>query len=302
MNPALSVIFFTSASGAGYGLWIWLALLVLWGVPVERAHGLIALALGAVLVTSGLLSSTLHLGQPQRAWRAVTQWKTSWLSREGVLALLAYLPTLVLTWALWRGDATLSQFCAVLLIVFALATVVCTAMIYVSLKPVPAWRHPLVLPIYLLFALLSGGLLALALLPASRWQSFTLIVIAAIAIGLKAIYWRAIDSALLPATRQSATALTGFGTVKTFERPHTEENYLTREMGFVLARKHGRTLRMLALVLFGVAPIIFLLMISAFVALATPLVWLAALCALTGIFIERWLFFAQARHLVMLYY
>lgn len=302
MNPAMSVIFFTSASGAGYGLWIWLALLALCGVPIERIHSLIALALGAALVTAGLLSSTLHLGQPQRAWRAVTQWKTSWLSREGVLALLAYLPALALAWALWRGDVTLSQFSAVVLIVLAFTTVVCTAMIYVSLKPIPAWRHPLVLPGYLLFALLSGGLLALALLPASRWQPFALIALAAIAIGLKAIYWRAIDTAPLPATRESATALTGFGTVKTFERPHTEANYLTREMGFALARKHGRMLRAISIVLFGIAPIVCLLAIAAFAALATPLAWLAALCALTGIFVERWLFFAQARHLVMLYY
>jgi DMSO reductase anchor subunit len=302
MNPALSVIFFTSASGAGYGVWIWLALLVLCGVPLERAHGLTTLALGTMLVTFGFLSSTWHLGQPQRAWRAVTQWKTSWLSREGVLALLAYLPALALAWALWRGDATLAQFSAIALIALAFATVACTAMIYASLKPIPAWRHPLVLPAYLLFALLSGGLLALALLPALRWQSFALIALAAIAIVLKAIYWRAIDIAPLTATRESATALTGFGTVKTFERPHTEANYLTREMGFVLARKHGRTLRMIAIALFGVAPIVCLSMIGVFATLAAPLIWLAALCTLTGVFVERWLFFAEAKHMVMLYY
>jgi DMSO reductase anchor subunit len=302
MNPALSVIFFTSASGAGYGLWIWLALLASMGAPIERTHGLIALASGAALVTFGLLGAVLHLGQPQRAWRALGQWKTSWLSREGVLALLAYLPALALAWAFWRDDATLWRIPAVALLALAVATVACTAMIYASLKPVPAWRHPLVLPVYLLFALLSGGLLALALLPIAAWQVRALIALAAAALLFKSIYWRAIDSARLPVTRESATAMSGSGTIKAFERPHTEANYLTREMGFVLARKHARALRLIALMLFGIAPMACLLAIAVCAALATPLAWLAALCTLIGIFVERWLFFAQARHLVMLYY
>src|SRR5262245_8795591 len=96
MHPALSVIVFTVASGAGYGL---LALLGLYGtsgrLPPGFGIGLTGFALSLGLITLGLLCSTFHLGHRGRAWRAVTQWRSSWLSREGVLALLTYIPALV---------------------------------------------------------------------------------------------------------------------------------------------------------------------------------------------------------------
>ena len=86
-----------------------------------------------------------------------------------------------------------------------------------------------------------------------------------------------------------------------FERPHTEANYLTKEMGFVVARKHAKKLRMLALLLFAALPVICIVLAIAF---SAPWPWLviAMLCAVAGAFVERWLFFAQAKHLVMLYY
>jgi sulfite dehydrogenase (quinone) subunit SoeC len=96
MNPAYSVILFTTASGAGYGL---LALLGLVGFnhgPVSIfAFGITALFIALALITIGLLSSTLHLGHPERAWRAFSQWRSSWLSREGVAAVATYVPALL---------------------------------------------------------------------------------------------------------------------------------------------------------------------------------------------------------------
>nr|WP_217497731.1 DmsC/YnfH family molybdoenzyme membrane anchor subunit [Lysobacter enzymogenes] len=111
MHPAFSVIFFTTLSGAGYGLMAWLgALALLQHAGLRGAPQLPSFALGAgllaslVLVTIGLLSSTAHLGKPLRAWRAFSQWRTSWLSREGVMALLTYAPALALLgWLLALG-------------------------------------------------------------------------------------------------------------------------------------------------------------------------------------------------------
>src|SRR5215207_728533 len=101
MHPAYSVILFTTASGAGYGL---LALLGLvgfsHGVVSNFWFGLVSLFIGLGLVTIGLLSSTLHLGHPERAWRAFSQWRSSWLSREGVAAVATYVPA-VLFGAVW---------------------------------------------------------------------------------------------------------------------------------------------------------------------------------------------------------
>ena len=318
MNPALSVIFFTTLSGAGYGLLFWSALAALTGGASARAL-LVATLLALVLASAGLLASFWHLGKPLRAWRAFSQWRTSWLSREGVAAVLTYIPALLFAAALLpamigsRAQGEPVELNAVgLLVAFALmacalATVACTAMIYASLKPIPAWRHRLVLPGYFGFALLCGGLLLVAISAWSgasptRGMALGGIGLAALLAALKLHYWRAIDAAPLPATRGDAVGLPR-RTVTVFERPHTESNYLTREMAFVVARTHAQRLRWLALLLFAVVPIgcLFALGRSDVIAPGTWL-WIAALAALAGAFVERWLFFAQARHLVTLYY
>jgi DMSO reductase anchor subunit len=118
---------------------------------------------------------------------------------------------------------------------------------------------------------------------------------------IKIAYWRFVDSYVGESTPESATGLGAFGKVRAFEAPHTEENYLTREMGFVIARKHAAKLRAIALSLFGVLPIVCAILSL----LAGPSIALAAIAAVSvfaGLFVERWLFFAQARHKVMLFY
>ncbi len=84
MNPAFSVILLTTASGAGYGMLFWLGILNAAGVmPADLSFGIPAMFIALALATIGLLASTLHLGHPERAWRAISQWRSSWLSREG---------------------------------------------------------------------------------------------------------------------------------------------------------------------------------------------------------------------------
>jgi sulfite dehydrogenase (quinone) subunit SoeC len=309
VHPALSVVFFTAISGSGYGLLLLLGLIIAVDPQaLGRWHALVLLLAGGLLVSAGLVASVAHLGQPRRAWRALGQWRSSWLSREGVAALLAYLPLLGLALALLADAAPAwLRLGAVALIALAIATVYCTARIYTSLLPVPAWRHRLVLPGYLGFALL-GGLLWLGALSALAGQPPTPTLAASVALlalamaGLKWRYWRAIDRAVLPVTLAAATGLAGATGMRVLEAPHTEANYLLREMGFVLARRHGDRLRRLALGL---------LLASALMAVAMtlPNAWLQASAALVAllagqfaILIERWLLFAQARHLVTVYY
>jgi DMSO reductase anchor subunit len=308
MNPAFSVIFFTVLSGLGYGLWGFTGYYVLVGKPLENGVALVALALGGVLVTVGLCSSLLHLGQPQRAWRAFSQWRTSWLSREGVCAVVSFVPAVALAWLLWRGDAPVAaRWTGLALIAMSIATTVCTAMIYASLKPVPAWRHPSVASIYLFLAAYTGGL-AFAALRAVGGATIDNdvghvgMVMATLLWVLKVMYWRDIDKPL-PLPRAAALGLPRDRTVRVFERPHTEANYLLKEMGYVLARRHARTLRRGAGLLFTVLPVVLLFPVW-FVdgVAATPLLVAASISALLGAFVERWLFFAEAKHLVTLYY
>jgi DMSO reductase anchor subunit len=91
--------------------------------------------------------------------------------------------------------------------------------------------------------------------------------------------------------------------VQVFERPHTEANYLLKEMGYVLARKHARRLRLLSVLLFALVPLLAgLLAMNSPHGLVAATMAFATASALVGAIVERWLFFAEARHLVTLYY
>ena len=96
MHPPYSVIFFTTTSGAGYGLLALMGIfnLICW-LPETPWFGLAGLGTALTLIIAGLLSSTFHLGHPERAWRAMTQWRSSWLSREGVVSVLTFIPAVL---------------------------------------------------------------------------------------------------------------------------------------------------------------------------------------------------------------
>ncbi|PKM09338.1 MAG: DMSO reductase [Gammaproteobacteria bacterium HGW-Gammaproteobacteria-4] len=307
MKPAFSVIFFTTLSGAGYGMLFWLGLHYAWQpLPLSREFALILFALALALVSIGLFSSLLHLGRPARAWRALSQWQSSWLSREGMLAMTSYAPALGLMALIWLGALALpAQALGGLLALMALATVSATAMIYASLRTVPAWHDWRVLPVYLLYALLSGGLIVMTLLSLTGWRpSIAVSYIAAASLlalaGLKLSYWLSINTDQ-PVDRASAVGLPAGSDVRAFERPHTEQSFITREMGFVLARKHARVLRLIAIVMSALLPLLALLIGTRLVSLSSVLAGAAA-AILFGAVIERWLFFAEARHVVMRYY
>ena len=310
MHPAFSVIFFTTLSGLGYGLWIWSSVLLLSIRDSNSAAMHFALLLaGAVPIVAGLLSSTLHLGKPLRSWRAFSQWRTSWLSREGLLAVACFLPWLAIASTAVFGTHALGflePWLLAALVLGSVATVYCTAMIYASLKPSPAWTHPAVVPVYLGFALLTGGLVCMAATahtdsPAEFRVLLLLLLAVALAVA-KRRYWHDIDLGRLPATRASALGLPEDRKASVFERPHTEANYLTTEMGYVLARKHSAKLRRIALALFAGVPVLACVFTLVFPAAGTVVFSVAALCALLGGIVERWLFFAEAKHLVTLYY
>lgn len=310
MHPALSVIIFTTASGAGYGLLVWYGLMSAFsGTPGGRVVALVVLPLALVLVTAGLLSSTFHLGRPERAWRAFSQWRTSWLSREGICSFVTYAPAglLTLAWIVWPAPGAVAMVLGLLTVCASLVTIYCTAMIYASLKTVHQWCNPYVAPNYLALGLYSGALLLAAVLHLLGQGSPVIDVIVVVA-GLAALvgkisYWRFIATTRHPSSPESATGLGPLGKVRLFEAPHTEENYLMREMGFTIARKHAEKLRTLSLLSLFAAPLVFMLIaILTGGIIATAATLAAVALAAVGVLVERWLFFAEARHVVTLFY
>lgn len=311
MKPAPSIIGFTTVSGLGYGMLFVLAAGALTGlIPSDRWLGVTGLLLALGSITAGLFASTLHLGHPERAWRAISQWRSSWLSREGLLAILTYVPAVLFAygWIINETVTGLYVLMAIIAAVGAAATVYCTGMIYASLPPIKAWHQPLTAPVYLAFAFMTGLLAVHFLLILFGVPHLLVGLLTMLAIGgafvLKVMYWRQVskDRSTGP-TVESATGLSTSGLVRMLDPPHTQTNYLMDEMGFQIGRKHARILRLLAYV-FGLAAPLILTLIT-----LTQDNWLTAVLALlafasgmVGILLERWLFFAEAEHTVMLYY
>ena len=308
MHPAFSVILFTVASGIGYGMLMMLALfLPTGGVSADRLFGAVSLALALACIGGGLLSSTAHLGRPERAWRAFSQWRSSWLSREGVLAVasLFWIALLVLVWPILAAPSACIDATVAIAGLLSAATVGATAMIYRSLKPIARWHNRWTVPCYLTIALASGGLWLAFVGAATGLDALPPAVVALLLLlaGLaKALYWHHTDSPTSTTTIGTATGLGALGQVRPLDPPHTAANYIMKEMGFRIARKHAAKLRRIAGGLGIVAPLLLILVGRIVPPLAWPADLLAAPVATIGILVERWLFFAEAQHVAMLYY
>jgi DMSO reductase anchor subunit len=285
MHPAPSVIVFTVLSGLGFGF---LSLLGIFGVQGMAAFFLWAVGYG--LAVAGLVASTFHLGNPQRALLAFTQWRTSWLSREAwaaVVTLLLFAPQalsdwLGLGWGRGFGIAGAGM---------AVVTVFCTSMIYAQIRAVPRWHHWTVPVVFLAYAL-AGAMVMGGVRPFAAWA----LVLLGVALAL---HWHfgARAFAKAGATMESATGLGRIGTVSVFEQPHTGGSYLLREMIFVVGRKHAERVRMIAMVCSVMLPALALMFIPGVAA-----VIVAVALHLLGAMAQRWLFFAEAEHVVGLYY
>lgn len=287
MHPAPSVIFFTTFSGLGFGLLVFLGL----GMPAVTGWTAFAFfVIAYAMAVGGLMASTFHLGRPERAIKAFAQWRSSWLSREAWCAVGALVAMGLYGAGLVFANTRIVPL-GIIGAVLSLATVFTTSMIYTQLKTIPRWNM-MITPVKFLSLSIAGG----ALLAGQVSAALVLLAIA----GLVQIFtWVEGDKALSASGTDmaSATGLGGIGTVRAFEPPHTGTNYLLREFVHVVGRKHSQKLRVIALVLMVAVP---------FALLALPfshlLALLAVLSHIAGVLTARWLFFAEAEHVVGLYY
>ena len=296
MRPAASLIIFTTLSGLGFGLATVIGTGLLKATNAQWAiiHGLFSLG----FISIGIIASTWHLGHPERAWRALSQWRSSWLSREGVLAG-ATVMLLIIYVADQIYSGTANAWLGAGLALLSLATIFATAMIYASLKPIPLWHHPLT-PINFILWAIAGGLLLAATLATWQGINHTLpplaLITLLIATTSKIAWWQSPRNN--NSTPETATGLGNLGKIKMIIPPHTEENWLQHEMGFQIARKHRNRLKPISLILATALPIT-LIITAPHSAISLTL---ATILHIIGVATERWLFFAEAKHSVMLYY
>lgn len=307
MRPALSVVAFTVSAGAGLGLAVWLVLARALGAAGDEATFWRAAACAFVLVTAGFASSTLHLANRRNAWRALACWRTSWLSREGVAAIGFYAASgAYLAAAALRADVALA-IAGALVVAFAAATFVSTAMIYACLKTIPQWRTWHTRVAFPLFGLAAGLVAWVALRgPAppeataahagvDLWRELAVALLAAGG-ALKLAYWAKFPGEGAAPSVNDALGLRA-GRIRLLDAGHSHGTFLTEEFCFRVARERARTLRIVALVAGFVAPMVLLEFVPGAAAFAA-----AAVLCVAGLFVERWLFFAQARHVVRLYH
>ena len=287
MHPSPSVIIFTALSGLGFGL---LAFLGLKMPDVTGVLAFIFFVIGFGLAVGGLISSTFHLGRPERSIKAFKQWRSSWLSREAIAAVFTL--SVMAVYAIGRifFDYDI-RVLGVTGATMSIVTVFTTSMIYAQLKSIPRWNTKLT-PAYFLSLSLAGG----ALLAGQIKSCLLLLLISGI---IQLLVWIKGDRALALSgtTIESGTGLGTIGRVRAFEPPHTGTNYLLKEFVHIVGRKHSAKLRMIALILMIGTPILLLsLSFSYFLAA------LSVISHIAGLFISRWLFFAEAEHVVGLYY
>ena len=268
------------------------------GSTAAAAGGLAALA----LVGAGLLTSMFHLANPKNAWRAFSQFRHSWLSREGVFSI-AFLPfALAYVAAVYlEAGVTVRSLVGVPALLLAGAVLVCTGMIYGCLKPIPQWHSWLTPANYVLLGLASG---ALALVLVARLDGTGVEVFArvaafvlAVAAGVKGAYYLRARRVSGRHTLAAAVGMTA-ARVKLLDVGHSHGTFLTREFVYEFGRRHATALRSLAGGAAFAAPLI---VVSAAPASLPALVFGCAAC-LAGLLVERWLFFAEAEHVVRVYH
>jgi sulfite dehydrogenase (quinone) subunit SoeC len=299
VKPALSVIFFTVFSGAGLGLVIWtlIASTMQQHIRMDATTFYKALAIAVVLTVAGLLSSTLHLANRKNAIYSLSRWRTSWLSREGLLALLFFPLLAIHLYVTHSGFTSIAPFTLIATIACALAILFCTGMIYACLKTVPRWNTWITPTKYVLFGLMSGAVLftaSLSLRPVEVGPlGKPMMALLTLALGLILYLAYLLKHPRSQHTIEHALGVAQ-GRVRMLDVGHSHGTFLTHEFGFQIARERARLLRWFAILWAFVMP----LMLLAF----TQWFWVATVFCIAGLLVERWLFFAEAEHVVRLYH
>jgi len=308
MRPAISVVFLTTLSGAAQGL-----LTALVAVEVASDAGLSApppafyiggAAVAVVLGALGLLASFFHLGHPERAWRAIAMWRTSWLSRE-CLALPAFLALACLYGVAHLFGWAYTPVIGVVGVIAAATLFVCTSKISSCLRFLQEWASPFTLINFTLLGCASGFTLATLCAAFLAPQWVVMLAPCACVLTLAGFVSRlaslARNARLRPkSTVQSATGIHAQKVVQksrgfTAGAPNMKEFF------------HGKSQRTLDNVKIGFligAFVVPFILVAVSMRFTMPIVLLIAAFAIqyAGLVAERWFFFAEARHPQNIYY
>ena len=313
MHPSFSLILFTSMAGMAQGAIVSLAVLNSGSdqLPSELLN-VYLFPLILALLFGGLLASTFHLGHPERAWRAIMMWRTSWLSRE-VLILPAFIALTALAYY-FSWQASVPNWLWLLLSIAALALWVCTAMIYQCIRFIQEWAHPATMVNFIALGMSSGWFLLMVLL--TLWSilhpnqavvtssniagvaGFTGFLIL-LSLSLKLWIWKRNRGLKPKSNLQSATGIkTGF--VRQISMGMMGGSFNTREFFHQQSSLFVANVRKIAFFGTYLLPVLLLTIVVSNGTLSVLVLAFVVHCI--GLMAERWLFFAEANHPQNLYY
>ena len=308
MHPAFSVIFLTTLIGVGQGLFLALYATELgadldWLTAPDAMFYAIGSAIVAFFLVGGLLASFLHLGRPERAWRAAAMWRTSWLSRE-VIVLPAFIALTIIYGAMhYVGYAGTTPLGAIG-VVACLALFVCTGMIYRCIRFLQEWATPLTLSNFMLLGAASGYTFAAVYAVFAAPDLTAMYAKWAIVFTLLALCSRIATLVRNSRIRLRSSLQTAIG-IKHPKIAQKAQGFMggsfnTREFFHGRAPTVVRTVKWSFLLLTFPVPVA-LLAVGARAG-APALVIGAFALQYAGLLAERWFFFAEARHPQNLYY
>ena len=289
MHPAPSIILFTVLSGFGFGLTSIVGLLQFLN-QISMVDIIIFSSMGLFFSTIGLISSFFHLANKKNAIKSMSQWQTSWLSREAISSIFCLLIVVGNIGWIFVQNMYINEV-GIILFLLSLITVFTTSMIYAQLKTVPSWNNMLT-PTLFIFAALAGGSILI-----TDHASLVLLLIFAV---LQVLFWYIADRSFIDIETTVGTAL-GFSKnedIRAFDAAHTNRNYLLNEMVYKVARKHAIKIRYISFFAAFVLPMSLILIFPGNFSVSVLII----ASHLVGIYFSRWLFFAEAKHSVSFYY
>jgi DMSO reductase anchor subunit len=314
MHPAFSLIFFTAMAGMAQGMVMSLLVLHLAGDPLPNHFmNYLAFPIILLLLAGGLLASFFHLGHPERAWRAILMWRTSWLSRE-VLVMPSFIALSVLAYIYSWQLGSIPNWLWLLLGIFAVLLWVCTAMIYQCIRFIQEWAHPVTMVNFIALGFASGWFLLMTLFAIwSAWLPDQAIVtsqnlagvtgftgfLLMLSLTLKLWIWKRNRSLKPKSSLRSATGIQQ-GPVRQISMGMMGGSFNTREFFHRQSNFFVANVRKLAF--FGAYLIPVTLLVIATSQASLNFIIAAFLVHLLGLMAERWLFFAESNHPQNLYY
>ena len=310
MKPNKTIIYFSVVTGMGYGMIIVLSLLI--NTKLTSLSLNIKLFFSIIsffFIFSGLLISIICLGFQKKIWRVISQWKNSWTSREILFAIIAFIPLILFyfSWIIFKNEI-LTKIFLICSSLCAILTIYSTSKIYSSSKSIPEWNNPFVPILYILNGIVSGSLILFLIFYYFKIESYFLhnfiIIILPTTFFLKLLYWISIKKSKKN-NFFSTSEIENKKDTKLFTRSQTGTDKFNTEMLNYIDKNKSFSYRGSCIILTYITPVYCMLQTPSLVVnyeVSVITYAISTFLSISGMFIERWLFFIESKHAENQYY